>query len=355
MDFIDWCGFVLNKLIKAGREPHLDEIRLAQILYSEEFRMSPGFWESTHRKAMFDAMNELASLGLVEEDRGFWTVTVDGRAFARDPLPLWQEICTAELEPDEERILQVVNRLSPKEGSDPDHAWLEEMDREPLLAEYGISAGLDMHDVLYPVSQDLEGRAFVWMEAGAGSHLDLRSTYRGLVWEFRRGFTTEAQFIDTLVAEWETTSVDFKRELYLDTADQKAEFIKDVLGLVNTQASGRRWLMIGFDDKTRAYHSPPDPKLSQNRMEQLLASLTAPVVDIRYEVVDYRDGQVGKLEVLRDPKKLPYTAAKDVMGDGNRKRLTAGQIFVRHGSQTEGPTAAELLALQEEGNRARST
>jgi hypothetical protein len=354
MDFIDWCGFVMNKLIEAGREPHLDEIRLAQIVYGEEFRMNPGFWESTHRKAMLDAMNEMVSLGLIEEDGRFWTVTVDGRAFARDPLPLWQEICATELEPDEERILRVVNQFSPKVGLDPDHAWLEEMDREPLLVEYGISAGLDMHDVLYPVSQDLEGRSFVQMDAGAGSNLDLQSTYRGLVWEFRRGFTTDAQFIDALVREWETTSVDFKRELHLDTADQKAEFVKDVLGLTNTQASGRRWLIIGFDDKTRAYHSPPDPKLSQDRMEQILASLSAPIVDIRYEVVDYRGGQVGKLEMLRDPKKLPYAAAREVIGAGNRKRLTAGQIFVRHGSQTEEPTQAELLALQEEAERARS-
>jgi hypothetical protein len=233
MDFIDWCSLVLNRLIEAGREPHLDEIRLAQILYGEDFRMSPGFWESTHRKAMFDAMNELGTLNLVEEDRRFWTVTVDGRSFARDPLPLWQEICATELEPDEERILRVVNRLSPKVGSGPDHAWLEEMDREPLLAEYGISAGLDMHDVLYPVTEDLEGRGFVHRSAGAGSYLDLKSTYSGLVWEYRRGFTVETRFINTLVAEWETTSVDFKRELYLDTADQKAEFVKDVLGLAN--------------------------------------------------------------------------------------------------------------------------
>jgi hypothetical protein len=89
-------------------------------------------------------------------------------------------------------------------------------------------------------------------------------------------------------------------------------------------------------------------------MEQILATLTAPVVDIRYDVVDYRGGQVGKLEVLRDPKKLPYMVAKEVIGAGNRKRLTEGQIFVRHGSQAEEPTPAELLSLQEEGARARS-
>ena len=32
MDFLDWCGLVLKKLIEAGRDPHIDEIRLAQLL-----------------------------------------------------------------------------------------------------------------------------------------------------------------------------------------------------------------------------------------------------------------------------------------------------------------------------------
>lgn len=352
MDFVDWCGFVLNKLIEAGRDPHLDEIVFAQILYGEDVRTGDDFWESTLRGGMLDAVAELERLGLVEDDRGVWTVTVDGRAYAKGMTPLWQEICSTVLEPNEERILKVVNRLSPKTGSDLDHAWLEEIDREPLLAEYGISAGLDMHDVLYPMSTDLKGRGFVHMDAGTGSHLNLKSTYSGLVWETRRGFTVEAKFIDDLVVEWETTSVDFKRELYLDTADQKAEFVKDIIGLANTQASGRRWIIVGFDDCTRAYHGAPDPKVTQNRVEQILSQYVSPHVDVRYEVVDYRGGRVGKLEVFRDARKLPYSVARSI---GDRKRIEQGQIFVRHGSQTEAPTLAELQAIQEEGDRARSS
>ncbi len=118
MDFVDWCGFVLRKLIEEGRNPHLDEIRLAQILYGEEQRTTAGFWESTLRGGMLDAMEALASVGLVEIDGNFFKVTVAGRAFAKDPTVLWEEICETELEPDEERILRVVNRESSKAGTD---------------------------------------------------------------------------------------------------------------------------------------------------------------------------------------------------------------------------------------------
>jgi hypothetical protein len=147
MDFVDWCGFVLQKLIEEGRNPHLDEIRLAQILFGEDRRTSGGFWESSLRGGMLDAINALASVDLVEIDGRFFKVAVDGRAFVKDPTVLWEEICNADLEPDEERILRVVNQASAKVGSDPEHAWLEEIDREPLLVEYGIGADMEMLDL----------------------------------------------------------------------------------------------------------------------------------------------------------------------------------------------------------------
>jgi hypothetical protein len=196
----------------------------------------------------------------------------------------------------------------------------------------------------------------VKLRAYMGNTYVVHSTYHGLAWETRRGYTLDSRQIDDLVAEWETTSVDFKRELYTNTADQKAEFVKDVLGLANTKASGRRWMIIGFDDKMRAYFGPPDPKIKQDHLEQLLALYTKPVVRIRYEVVDYRRGKVGRLEVLRDPTDLPYRVARAVGSKGTGgKRIEIDQIFVRHGSQTEQPSLDELQALHEEANNARSS
>jgi hypothetical protein len=68
-------------------------------------------------------------------------------------------------------------------------------------------------------------------------------------------------------------------------------------------------------------------------------------------VFGYRGGTVGRLEVLRDAKKLPYVATKSF---GDKKRIAEKHIFVRHGSQTEAPTAAELDAIREEAERAKS-
>ena len=181
--------------------------------------------------------------------------------------------------------------------------------------------------------------------------IQLAATYRGLVWETKQGFTRISRLIDDLIAEWETTSVDFKRELHLDTADQKAEFIKDVLSLVNTKASGRRWMVIGFDDRSRTYYGAPDQGITKNRIEQILAMYTNSCVDVQYNLVDYRGESVGMLEVIRDPQKLPYRVARSI---GEKKRIEQGDLYVRHGSQVEKPTPLEEQALIDEGNQARS-
>lgn len=357
VDFIDWCDYVLDKLIEVtaasldARNMGVDsEHQLPAALFGEDARSKPEFHGSKARLGMYDALDQWTDMGLVEESyHRFFKPTSMGEEVAANKMSLWQVFCDVSLKREQEEVLHVVNRLSPQSAED--HAWVEWAGRDELLAELGWS-DKDGIDLLWAVSDDLGKHHFLRTHKRMGAAVDLQATYRGLVWEHRRGITVESQFIDALVAEWETTSVDFKREQRTNTADEKAELIKDVIALANTQASGRRWLIIGFDDKTRAYHGPPDPKITQEHIEQLVSQYTAPAVDIRYEVTDYRAGQIGKLEVIRDPTKLPYRAAKSV---GDKKRIEEGEVFVRHGSLSEKPTAAELHAIEEEGERAIGT
>lgn len=266
-----------------------------------------------------------------------------------DLFRVWESICEITLDEAEAAALKFVNESSPVNAERFAHA--RRVSANSLTCELAYKTDKDFSredgEELLAV---LNEKRLVYGEQGDYME-DARATYAGLVWELRRAEVEGARLLDSLIAEWETTSVEFKRQLLLDTADQKAEFVKDVIGLANTQASGRRWLIIGFDDKTRSYHSPPDPSVTQNRIEQVLAQCVAPSLSVRYEVFGYRGGTVARLEVLRDAKKLPYAAAKSI---GDKKRIIEKQIFVRHGSQTESPTEAELAAIQEEAERARS-
>jgi hypothetical protein len=354
MDYIEWCDHVLAKLIEATslsyetRQFGVNQSEFARLLFAKDAAENVDFFGSSAYPAVVDALHDLAQSLLVESTSmsgGFFRPTSEGEKHNEDKTAVWHEVCNVPLKPEQEQLLSVVNRLSPKEHEH--FAGLEWLERETLLGELAWPDGVD---ALLVVGDELHRMRLVEGHTGLGSHINLAARYRGLVWEHRRGFTLESKAIDKLLTEWETTSVDFKRELHTNTADEKAELFKDVVALANTQASGRRWLIVGFDDKTRTYYGPPDPKITQEHLEQLMSQYTAPTLDIRYEVTGYRLGQVGKLEVLRDPKKLPYKIAKSV---GNKKRVEENNLFVRHGSLSEPPTDTELEALVEEGRRAR--
>jgi hypothetical protein len=361
MDFIDWCHHVLWTLERERFRSHLDEHEFEGILFGDAAR-EPGFHTSNVQHGMFHALNALTEAGLADKEDYKLKITPLGRKVLSDPTEFWAEICEEEVDTEEAEILRLVNRLSPQQEIDPECVWLKDVEATEVMAAFNVDpppakSNEHMDEIqryVYDLPGLLEDRGFLNTDGRAGYHNDLTPTYRGLVWETRRGFTVESRHIDKLLEEWETTNVDFKREIGLDTKKQKAEFARDVLALATTKSSGRRFLIVGFDDKTREYHAPPDLTVTQERMERILADLTDPVVTIRYEVIDFRLGQVGKLEVFREPEKLPYRASKEVLIDEKgRKGLEQGKVYVRHGSQTEAPTAAELDALIEEGKRAR--
>lgn len=128
-----------------------------------------------------------------------------------------------------------------------------------------------------------------------------------------------------LAAEWETTTVEFKREVTLGSPRQKGEFVKDVLGLVTTKASGRdRYLIIGYDDESHAFAQAVDSRIDQDRLEQILSQYAEPMPEVRYFTVPMPGGaEAGVIEVRRDPARVPYKVRRDI------GRAGAGSVFVR--------------------------
>lgn len=268
----------------------------------------------------------MSSLG--EKARSNWVVA-------------WAAICESvgDLTPERRELLQAVNHIGERLAED--YAWLERVEQDQLSEQLPWAQDAAR---LRAVAHELEDRGLVERAPTIGAER-LRPTYQGLVWTTRRDLAIESRFIDSLLAEWESANVEFKREVHTQTADEKAELIKDVLGLANTQVAGQRWLIIGFYPKTHAYYGAPDLKLTQDHLEQLLSTYARPVPPIVCRVVGYRAGPVGVLEVRRERRDLPYSVKLSL---GDKKRITAGDVFVRHGSQTVRADAEEIAALEEE-------
>jgi hypothetical protein len=151
-----------------------------------------------------------------------------------------------------------------------------------------------------------------------------------------------------LEARWEEPYVDFKQALSIRRREEKAEFIKDVLGLATTQGSGRRFLLIGWNDKTRSVEAPGvDPSITEEWLQQVLNAYCDPPPHVTYFAHAWRGVRVGVIEILRESIKVPYRVSKKI-GPRNKD-----EVFVRHGTITEPPTSRELDALGQEGLNAR--
>jgi hypothetical protein len=187
--------------------------------------------------------------------------------------------------------------------------------------------------------------------SGGDAYLHIRPTYAGVVRASERISTEWDVRLREMVAEWETTTVEFKSTVELGTPARNAEFAKDMDSLSNTKSSGStRHLVVGYDPKTHEFEYPVDPvHLQQDRLEQILNQYAKPAHDIRSFTLEHESGKgpIGIIEVRRDPTKLPYRIAK---AGGN---VAVDTIHVRHGSQVEPATPDEELALIAEGKVAR--
>jgi len=158
--------------------------------------------------------------------------------------------------------------------------------------------------------------------------------------------------IENLILEletrWEDPAVEFKEALTVRSQRDKSEFVKDVLGLVTTQGSARRFLMIGWSDKTHKVQPPGvDPALSEDQLQQILNSHCEPPPHIAYFTHVWEGVRVGVIEIIRESIKQPHQVSVDF---GRRAK---GEVFVRHGAITEPPTPRELDALHQEAINAK--
>jgi schlafen family protein len=375
MDYLGWCEHVLSAYFEGAQgslEVRRDGLRpdqVARSIFGSEVVEQEGFGESVRWEALTQAIQDLDDEGLILTDDDYYgdepttpgKITDKGEEYLANAAKRWSMwwatgVTAPHFKPEQRELFELVNRLSPREGES--YAWMEWIHQDTLCRELGWDLELVrviVQEIRSHHNYILTRPNFYPLAPPPRVDLHVRANYNGLVLATKRLPTKEDREIDELVEGWETKSVEFKRELKTTTKDQKAEFVKDVLGLANTQASRERWLIVGFDDKTHTYHSGCTLPSSQDDLERVLAAYTDPVVDIRYDVVEHYQGPVGRIRVLHEPKNLPYTVAKSI-GEkklGDKKRIEKGQVFVRHGSQTEEPTPTELEALRAEGQRAR--
>lgn len=355
MDYIDWVHKVMRGIVMVWREADYDKklvgLEIHDIVPGLGFDVdsrSADFQGSKISEAIHDALRDLELVSWLDAEHGmFYKVTQMGSAFPEaDVTTAWKGILDIRLDDEEIRFLEALAGIG--QETYETHACVKDLSWQEVFGELGWSTEDDSK--AYYITGRLEEMGMIRRLARMGGAIDVTPTYVGIVRATKQAETERGQLIRQLVEEWETTSVEFKRELNLKSNIEKAKFVSRIMGLATTRSSGQKFFVVGFDDDTHEFIRSVDPKITQEQLEQILHAYCQPPIAIKYARVPYMDGEVGLVEVFRNPEHVPYKVTKNLGGSNGIK---VGDVYVRHGSRTEPPRDVELQDLIGEGERGR--
>jgi len=351
MDYVDWVNEVMRGFVKAWQESNANAklvgISIHEIVPALGFKIdtrTPDFDRTKLAEAVRDALRDLDRMGLIDEDYRYYKLTQEGSKFPIASLSTaWQQIIGVYL--DEEQIIFLKKTSEIGQEVFDTYVCVKDLTAQQVFTELswpwdddGIAKG-------YLITKQLHEIGMIQRNATMGGHIGVIPTYIGITRITREVETEWSNLMKQLVDEWETTNVDFKRELNLNRDKEKAEFVRDILGLATTKSSGRRFLIIGFDNNTHSFAQSVDSGITQERLEQILYAYSEPTPQIKYYPVPWATGTIGVIEIFRHSREIPYSVKKDI---GGKNGITVGEIYVRHGSHTESPTPRELDDLKKE-------
>jgi hypothetical protein len=348
MDYLTFVERVLQAaatLVADDYNARQHGVDVREVAQSLELSVEGDFWGSQQRLALLRAVDDLDDLGLASVSDDFTRIVVTERGRAAKDLPLrnsWRQIFDAlRLDDEEKALMGAVIARSEQQGDG--YAAMAEVTLEDAFGDLGWPADTSR---LVSVGGALRGKTCL---RGLAAQFPLRPTYIGVVLATREAETSDQRLLEQLLADWETTTIEFKRELPLRTATQKEEFVRDTLALATTQGQQDRYLIVGFDPKTRAPFGSVDPALRQDQIEDLLTGhVVGQPPGVRYRRVPWASINAGLIEIRRDATVVPYRGAASI-----RERFGA-EVFIRRLSHVAVATPEDIAALEAESAEARA-
>lgn len=232
MDFVDWCEYVLKRVIAASASSealafgYLTDSSLALDLFGQQ--ISNQFIGSPQRARLHTALDELVRNQLVTKKKIGQMYKIGptslGRKLSEEMRPLWSEVFAVTIAPESENLLQLVNQRS--QHYDSNMSWVEAVRRE-LLPQLGWG---DKERRMRAI-RELEHYGFVNSYPPLGSDLDLTATYRGIVWETRRA---PERAVEPEVAHVLFTDIVGYSKLSIDMQTRLRAELKDIVRMTDT-------------------------------------------------------------------------------------------------------------------------
>ena len=153
----------------------------------------------------------------------------------------------------------------------------------------------------------------------------------------------DKQLFETLLNKTESEELDFKSEQYkLDTEEQKAEFIKDILAFANAWKTSDAYIICGVIEKDgRADQLKGiDHHLEGHKLQQLVCSKTNRPPKFRYEPFTYGGMEFGII-IIEKQQDRPIYLTK------NFGRLIAKEVYIRRDASTDIASPDEIKKMGE--------
>lgn len=141
------------------------------------------------------------------------------------------------------------------------------------------------------------------------------------------------KFIETLIKKGESTDVDFKLKLNLESKSDKAEFAKDIIALANTTQE-KGYLIIGVSNNKEIVGIE---LLSEEKLQQICYHYISPKVNLSCSLLNYKDKRLGVIEI--DSHGKPFEISRDV------SNLKQHDVFIRFGTITQKAPTQEILKM----------
>lgn len=357
MSYVDWVDRVLAEAALAISEDvdrrlmgiQVPELAKRLNLGIDTYQPGVDFHQSDERMAILDARSDLADLGLAEvgDDYHHFALTERGRVGHKVRLSsAWPQLLR-EVRVDDEQLAFLRRAVERSEEKHDHFAIMREVNSKDVFADLGWS----WHSAhALDITERLKEKNCLHSHPTLGDDpLPVRVTYIGVVRATEAERTEDQELLRELLDDWETTTVDFKRELDLSTAAARMEFVRDVLSIATTQGRQRRYLVIGFDPKTRKFVKSVDPAVTQDRLEDILNQyVRGQPPGLKYRKVPWEAGEAGLVGIVRDATQVPYR------GNDQIRARYKSDVFVRHGSHIAIPDAQELADLANEAAAARA-
>lgn len=152
--------------------------------------------------------------------------------------------------------------------------------------------------------------------------------------------------LEMLIAHGEDSHVEWKCPLELGSKWHRAEFVRDMLAMVNAHGRQTAYILVGIDRQGQE-HDMASLLPDDAQLQQQVNSLVDPPIRFVLRPHGFRDVTIGVIEV--SPSDDRFHLVKRDFGDGGGDRLlTQGETWIRYGSGKRRPTPWDYKLLKED-------